>query len=120
MHVRMIVTYFKGRLTPKEGHVDCPKEQGPYVLEQCFNILCSKQVELDKMLPKELKQRQFDIIVHGEYLQGFDFTYGPETIPDKPGLLKEIDCSMRWVYDKPLFNILQLGIPEDERPLIKV
>lgn len=120
MHVRMIVTYFKGRLTPKEGHVDCPKEQGPFVLEQCFNILCSKHKELDKMLPPALKARQFDIVVHGEYLQGFDYAH--RLLDDE--LLAASRCidngPLEWIYDKPLFNILQLGIPENEKPLIKV
>ena len=111
MHVRMIVTYFKGTMTPKEGHVDyvglsnetqeglrnyCGK-----ILDDCFKILCSKHAELDKMLPTALKARQFEIVIHGEYLQGLDFKDG------------------EWVYDKPLFNVLQLGIPENEKPLIK-
>ena len=111
MHVRMIVTYFKGKLTPKEGHVDCPQENGAFVLRQCFKTLCSKSAELDKMLPAALKQREFEIVVHGEYLQGFDF---------KEGKLNSLpQYGMTWVYDKPIFNVLQLGIPEAEKPLIK-
>lgn len=111
MHVRMVVTYFKGQMAPVEGHVDyvglsheaqeglqnyCGK-----ILDSCFKILCSKHKELDKMLPAALKLRKFEIVVHGEYLQGLDFKDG------------------KWVYDKPLFNVLQLGIPENEKPLIK-
>jgi len=111
MHVRMTVTYFKGKLTPKEGHIDyvgvsneaqeglqnyCKK-----ILEDCFKIICGKSAELDKMLPAALKAREFEIIIHGEYLQGLDFK------------------NKSWVYDKPLFNVLQLGIPENEKPLIK-
>jgi hypothetical protein len=107
----MIVTYFKGILTPKEGHVDCPQENGAFVLKQCFETLCSKSAELDKMLPKQLKFRQFEIVVHGEYLQGFDFK---DVSPE--GSAKE---DLHWVYDKPIFNVLQLGIPEAEKPLIK-
>ena len=111
MHVRMIVTYFKGTMTPKEGHVDYVglstesvedfRRYCAIILNDCFKILCSKHAELDKMLPTALKARQFEIVVHGEYLQGLDFKDG------------------EWVYDKPLFNVLQLGIPENEKPLIK-
>ena len=113
MHVRMIVTYFKGTLTPKEGHVDCELEKGAEVLQQCFKTLCGKSAELDKMLPSQLKQRKFEIVVHGEYLQGFDYI----------DVIASVDNSEvgkgKWVYDKPIFNVLQLGIPEAEKPLIK-
>ena len=103
MHVRMTVTYFKGKLTPKEAHVDCHSsiDTAQSIIADCFEVLCSKQKELDAMLPQQLKAREFDIIVHGEYLKGFDFVDG------------------RWLYDKTIFNVLQLGIPENEKPLIK-
>ena len=54
-------------------------------------------------MPSHLKNKDFEIIIHGNYLQGVDWD----------------EKASQWTVPEPIFNIQQLGLPEKDRPLIK-
>ena len=58
--------------------------------------------KIEKILPAHLKANPIDITLHGEAMAGFDFKHSD------------------WNFDKILFNVLQLGIPENKQPIIKI
>ena len=58
--------------------------------------------KIEKILPAHLKANPIDITLHGEAMVGFDFNHSG------------------WNFDKILFNVLQLGIPENKQPIIKI
>lgn len=106
MHVKIIVTYYNGEITPKEAHIDAvlhgSTEGSKNVLDGCINDIKNNLPKIEKMLPAQLKASPVDITLHGEAMEGYDFKHG------------------EWRYDKLLFNILQLGIPENKQPIIKI
>lgn len=104
MHVKMIVTYYNGEITPKEAHIDAFGITGDtkIILEDCIKDLRNNIAKIEKILPAHLKANPIDITLHGEAMIGFDF--------------KRND----WNFDKILFNVLQLGIPENKQPIIKI
>ena len=105
MHVKMIVTYCNGDITPKEAHIDAldiSRESAKNVLDACIKDLRNNIAKIEKILPAHLKANPIDITLHGEAMLGFDFKHND------------------WNFDKILFNILQLGIPENKQPIIKI
>ena len=104
MHVKMIVTYCNGEITPKEAHIDAFGVTGDIknILEDCIKDLRNNIAKIEKILPAHLKTNPVDITLHGEAMLGFDF--------------KRND----WNFDKLIFNVLQLGIPENKQPIIKI
>lgn len=106
MYIRLVVTYCNSddRLIPKEAHVDTlNKELIPSILNDCMQVLDNKLPSIKKIFPAHLKNKDFDIVIHGEYLIGIDFK-------DKEWLLGTLT---------PIFNVKQLGVPEEHQPLIK-
>lgn len=105
MYIRLVVTYCKeGKLVPKEAHVDLNICNNDHILlEDCLSILDKKLPEIQKMIPTHLKNKDFDIIIYGDYLIGYDW--------DKE--------NGKWSCGEPIFNVKQLGLPEDSRPIIK-
>ena len=104
MHVKMIVTYCNGEITPKEAHIDAFGVTGDIknILEDCIKDLRNNIAKIEKILPAHLKTNPVDITLHGEVMLGFDFKHSD------------------WNFDKILFNVLQLGIPENKQPIIKI
>ena len=104
MHVKMIVTYCNGEITPKEAHIDAFGVTGDVknILEDCIKDLRNNIAKIEKILPAHLKANPIDITLHGEAMTGFDFKHSD------------------WNFDKILFNVLQLGIPENKQPIIKI
>ena len=104
MHVKMIVTYCNGEITPKEAHIDGFGVTGDIknILEDCIKDLRNNIAKIEKILPAHLKANPIDITLHGEAMAGFDFKHSD------------------WNFDKILFNVLQLGIPENKQPIIKI
>ena len=104
MHVKMIVTYCNGEITPKEAHIDAFSVTGDTktILEYCIKDLRNNIAKIEKILPAHLKTNPIDITLHGEAMIGFDFKHND------------------WNFDKILFNVLQLGIPENKQPIIKI
>lgn len=104
MHVKMIVTYCNGEITPKEAHIDAFGVTGDIknILEDCIKDLRNNIAKIEKILPAHLKANPIDITLHGEAMIGFDFKHND------------------WNFDKILFNVLQLGIPENKQPIIKI
>ena len=104
MHVKMIVTYCNGEITPKEAHIDAFGDTGDtkIILEACIKDLRNNTAKIEKILPAHLKANPIDITLHGEAMVGFDFKHSD------------------WNFDKILFNVLQLGIPENKQPIIKI
>lgn len=106
MYIRLVVTYCNSedKLIPKEAHIDTfNKEPIPNILNDCMEVLNNKLPDIKKIFPVHLKNKDFDIILHGEYLLGIDF--------------KDEAWSLRTLT--PIFNIKQLGVPEESRPIIK-
>lgn len=106
MYIRLVVTYCNSedRLIPKEAHIDIfNKESIPNILNDCMEVLNNKLPDIKKIFPAHLKNKDFDIIFHGEYLLGIDFK-------DEAWSLSTLT---------PIFNIKQLGVPEENRPIIK-
>ena len=92
---------------PKEAHIDSRLDWPAYnqeVLNYCIGILNKKLESIKKIFPAHLKNKDFDIIIHGEYLVGYDWK---QELPHK------------WSGGEPVFNIKQLGVPEEHQPLIK-
>ena len=108
MYIRLVVTYCNAedRVIPKEAHIDNKVEYFSYnksILHNCIQILNKKLEAIKKMTPVHLKNKDFDFIVHGEYLIGYDW-------------MAEFE---NWSDGEPIFNIQQLGVPEENRPIIK-
>ena len=116
MYIRLIVTYCnnKGKLIPKEAHIDNQTDfkTNHEILNNCMNILNKKIDSIKKMIPAHLKNKDFDIIVHGVYLTGYDWV---PIVGHQPDGSKQF----KWSYGEPVFNIQQLGVPEENRPIIK-
>lgn len=108
MYIRLVTTYCsKSRmLEPKEAHIDDIKmsaEEHYSILKNCMNILNKKAPEIEKMVPAHLKNKDFEIIVYGNYMTGYDYFINAK----------------KWSKGEPIFNVQQLGLPEENRPLIK-
>ena len=121
MYVRLVVIFCSKEriIKPKEAHVDYAKKEfwsigdGPKQLEhneaietilnECMEILNKKYDQIENIVPSHLKNKDFEIIIHGNYLQGVDWD----------------EKTRQWTFPEPIFNITQLGLPEKDRPLIK-
>lgn len=121
MYVRLVVIFCSKErvIRPKEAHVDytkkefwgigdAPKQLGhneviETTLNECMEILNKKFDQIERMVPSHLKNKDFEIIIHGNYLQGVDWD----------------EKASQWTVPEPIFNIQQLGLPEKDRPLIK-
>lgn len=119
MYIRLVVTYCNlpdgtCKITPKEACLDnhsFSRENHIAILEDCVKILNDKIEQIKKMLPPHLKNRDFNFIVCGEYLSGFDYNQD---------LSKKNWCADAcWSKRQAIFNIKQLGVPEEHQPLIK-
>lgn len=114
MYIRLVTKFCSQTetLIAKEAHIDTinlSREGYIQILEDCMKILNEKAPEIKKLTPAHLKNKDFEIIIYGNYLSGFDY------YPDK------IDhvVDQRWSYRQPIFNVTQLGLPEENRPIIK-
>ena len=121
MYVRLVVTFCNSEkvIKPKEAHIDYIEEayykvddSTPIktsndvierVLNNCMTILNEKYDKIEGMVPAHLKNKDFEIIIHGNYLQGIDWDSEHK----------------QWSIPEPIFNIQQLGLPEKDRPIIK-
>ena len=104
MHLRLVLTYFNPQsgktyknwhFLPKEAHIDghgFSRESHLAVIE-------------------DLKNKEFEVIIHGEYMRGYDHQQNLD--------FEQWAANTRWSYGEPIFNITQLGLPEKDRPLIK-
>lgn len=117
MYIRLVVTYCNNedRLIPKEAHIDnhtFTRDGYVTILKNCIEILNNKIEQIKKIVPAHLKNKDFDFIVYGDYLVGFDYNQN---------LSKENWCAdVCWSQAQPIFNVKQLGVPEDQAPIIKI
>lgn len=123
MHVRLVLTYFNPQsgktykdwhFLPKEAHIDgygFSRESHLAVIEDCCSIVEKQHDKIMKMLPNHLKNKDFEVIIHGEYMRGYDHQQGPD--------FEQWVANVRWSNGEPIFNITQLELPEKDRPLIK-
>lgn len=121
MYVRLVVTFCSNEkvIKPKEAHIDYiekvyrqvgnsePVEVANPIIErilnECMTILNKKYDKIADMVPTHLRNKDFEIIIHGNYLQGVDWNHEHQ----------------EWTVPEPIFNIQQLGLPEENLPLIK-
>lgn len=108
MYIRLVVTYCNKdeKLLPIEAHIDnhtSTAERHHQILKDCMEILNKKTPEIKKMVPSHLKNKDFKIIIYGDYLRGYDY----------------IEKYESWSNGEPIFNVQQLGLPEEHKPIIK-
>ena len=106
MYVRLVVIFCSKErvIRPKEAHVDYTKKEfwgiGDAPKQLGHNEVIDQS---EKLMASHLKNKDFEIIIHGNYLQGVDWD----------------EKASQWTVPEPIFNIQQLGLPEKDRPLIK-
>lgn len=119
MYIRLVATFCNlpngaYKIMPKEAHIDnhtFSREGYIATLKDCVEVLNSKIEQIKKMVPAHLKNKDFDFIVYGDYLVGFDYN-------QKLGK-DNWHADVCWSHAQPIFNIKQLGVPEENRPIIK-
>lgn len=107
MYIRLVVTYCnsENKLLPKEAHIDNQSNfrDNHIILNNCMDILNKKIDGIKRMIPVHLKNKDFDIVIHGMYLIGYDWVAQYNT----------------WNNGEPIFNVQQLGVPEENKPIIQ-
>lgn len=107
MYIRLVTTYCSKTetLEPKEAHIDDMQfiDKHHEILADCMTILNKKAPEIKKMIPTHLKNKDFEIIVYGNYMRGYDYFVNHKS----------------WSKGEAIFNVQQLGLPEENRPIIK-
>lgn len=108
MYIRLVATYCNKdkKFVPSEAHIDehtMDPQKHHEILKDCIAILNKKIPEIEKMIPTHLKNKDFETIIYGNYLRGYDYFRNHES----------------WSKGEPIFNVQQLGLPEEHRPIIK-